>query len=94
MHIDPTARFWIGIVVTLAIAISGGTVSLTNVIPHDLIPYATGWCSVIAFLGSAVLTGMNGLATTTQSRVASAAVVPNAVNAVAEQVATNRSETK
>jgi len=74
--VDPVTRFWVGIIVTVAIAISGGTLNLTHAIPQDYIPYVTAWCAIIAFVGSAVLTTLNGLATTNQSRLDSAAAVP------------------
>jgi len=84
-HIDPTVRFWIGIAVTVAIAVSGGTLNLTNAIPHDYIPYVTAWCAIIAFFGSALLTSLNGMATTTQSRLASAAAIPDVKSIVTTQ---------
>ena len=75
--VDPKARFWIGVLVTAAILISGGTVHLTNAIPAAWIPAATAWCSIIAGLGSAFLTALNAMASTTQSRIASAASLPD-----------------
>ena len=72
-NVDPTIRFWIGLVVTIAVAISQGTLVLTNVVPAELIPYFTAWFGVIAFVGSALMTALNGAATTTQSRALSAA---------------------
>jgi hypothetical protein len=75
-HIDPVVRFWIGVVVTVAIAVSSGTLVLTNAIPHDWIPVVTAWCGIIAFGGSAILTTLNGMGATTQSRLASAAAIP------------------
>ena len=74
-NIDPVARFWIGIVITIAIGVSQGTLVLTNAIPADWIPYVTTWCGIIAFVGSSVLTALNGAASTTSSRIASAASV-------------------
>lgn len=75
-NIDPIVRFWIGVAVTTAIAISQGTLSLTHAIPADLIPIVTVWSGIIAFIGSTVLTALNGLASGTQSRLASAASLP------------------
>jgi hypothetical protein len=74
-HVDPTVRFWIGVAVTLAMAVSSGTLVLTNAVPHDLIPTVTAWCGIIGTVGSAVLTALNGAAMTTSSRIASAAAV-------------------
>ncbi len=80
-HIDPTVRFWIGVVGTFAIAISSGTLVLTNAIPTDWIPIVTAWCGIIGFATSALLTTLNGMGMTTQSRLASAAADP-AVKAI------------
>ncbi len=74
--IDPTVRFWIGIVITLAIGVSQGTVSLTNAVPSGAIPLVTAWAGIFAFVGSAFLTALNGVATTAKSRLASAVAVP------------------
>ena len=74
-NIDPLARFWIGIIITIAIGVSQGTLVLTNAVPAGWIPYVTTWCGIIAFIGSSVLTALNGAATTTSSRISSAAIV-------------------
>jgi len=74
-HVDPTVRFWIGVAVTLAMAVSSGTLVLTNAVPHDWIPTVTAWCGIIGTGGSAFLTLLNGGAMTVSSRIASAAAV-------------------
>jgi hypothetical protein len=74
-HVDPIIRFWIGVLVTVAIGISQGALSLTHAIPENAIPAVTAWAGIIAFLGSAVLTTLNGAGATVSSRVASAAAV-------------------
>lgn len=79
-NIDPTVRFWIGFVVTIAIGISQGTLVLTNAVPGDLLPYVTAWAGILAFIGSALLTALNGAASTTSSRIASAASVDGVKN--------------
>ena len=84
-HFDPITRFWIGVVVSVAIAISGGTLNLTSAIPADLIKPVTAWCSIIAFLGSAILTALNGLGATTQSRLESAASLSQVKSIVTTQ---------
>lgn len=84
-NVDPVVRFWVGIAVTFAIAVSGGTLNLTHAIPSEYIPYVTAWCSIIAFLGSAVLTALNGMATGTQSRIASVASLPEVKSIVTTQ---------
>jgi hypothetical protein len=76
-HIDPTVRFWISILVTVAIGISSGTLVLTNAVPPELIKPITAWCGIIAFVGSAVMSTLSGMGMTTQSRLASAAADPS-----------------
>jgi hypothetical protein len=75
-HVDPTVRFWISIIVTLAIGVSSGTLVLTNAIPAEYIKPVTAWCGIIAFIGSAVMSTLSGMGMTTQSRLASAAALP------------------
>lgn len=74
-NIDPSVRFWISVVVTIAVALSQGTLNLTHAVPVDYIPIVTAWSGIFAFFGSTFLAALNGLASTTSSRVASAAVV-------------------
>ena len=71
--IDPLYRFIIGIVVTVAIGVSAGTLNLTNAIPHDYIPAVTAWCGIIAFVGSSITTTISGLGMSTANRIAAAA---------------------
>ena len=84
-HVDPIVRFWIGVAVTIAIGVSSGSLVLTNAIPHDYIPNVTAWCGIISFTGSAVLTALNGMATSDQSRLASAASIPQVKSIVVTQ---------
>jgi septal ring-binding cell division protein DamX len=74
--IDPKWRFLISIFVTLAIGVSQGTVVLSNAIPDLWIKPVVAWCGLIAFVGSAAITTLNGMATTTASRATSAANDP------------------
>jgi hypothetical protein len=84
-HIDPVVRFWIGVIGTIAIAISSGTLVLTNAVPATYIPIVTAWCGIIGFLSSALLTTLNGMGATTQSRLASAASLPEVKNIITTQ---------
>ena len=61
MTVSPTISFWIGVAVTIAIGISGGTVSLTHAVSPEWIPAITAWCNIVAFVGSAVLTALHGI---------------------------------
>ena len=74
--VDPVSRFWFSVVVAVAVGISTGTVALTNIVPDGLIKPATAWCGLIAFIGTTITATLNGMATTSQSRIASAAAVP------------------
>jgi hypothetical protein len=82
MNIDPKYRFLIGLLVTFAIGVSQGTVSLTNAIPGDLIKPVVAWCGILAFLGSAATTAISGLGMTANSRVAAAASLPQVTQIV------------
>ena len=74
--IDPFWRFIIGVVVTLAIGVSQGTVALTHAIPSEAIPAVTAWFGIIAFVGSSVQTGLSAVGMSQSNRIASAAVIP------------------
>lgn len=60
MQFDPKIGFILGILTTIEIAISSGTVSLTNVVPAMYVPYVVGWCGLLAFIGSTVMTFLHG----------------------------------
>jgi hypothetical protein len=79
--VDPSTKFYISIFVTVAIGVSSGSLVLTHAIPQDYIPFVTAWCGIISFAGSAFLTALNGMATTTANRIAAAAADP-AVGAI------------
>lgn len=56
MQLNLNVHFWVGFLVTVASAIAGGTVHLTNAIPPDWIPVVTAWSSIVATFGGAYLT--------------------------------------
>lgn len=56
MQFNPKFGFYLGILVTIEIGISSGTVSLTHAIEPDWIPTVTAWAGLAAFVGSTVLT--------------------------------------
>lgn len=76
MTLDPKTKFIIGLFVTLAIGIGQGTVQLTHAIPGDWIPAVTAWAGIIAFVGSAFQTTLQGFGMTNQARISAAAAVP------------------
>lgn len=92
MYVSPIARFWIGVVVTIAIGVSSGTVVLTNAIPDAWIKPAIAWCGLIAFGGSALLTALNGLANTRASKLESAASVPEVQKIITTPEVANSSQ--
>jgi hypothetical protein len=77
LTISPGARFMIGIAITLAIGISSGAVVLTNAIPGEWIKPVEAWCGIIAFVGSAAQTGLQGLGMTNANKVAAAQTLPD-----------------
>lgn len=56
--IDSKWVFWLGVLVMIEQAVGHGTVSLTNVVPADWAPWITGWCNLLAFIGTTVMTGL------------------------------------
>lgn len=76
LTLSPTTRFVIGIVITAAIGISAGTVHLTDAIPSAWIPAVVAWSGIIAFVGSAIQTGLQGLGMSNVSKVAAAQSLP------------------
>ena len=76
LTLSPNVRFFIGVAITVAIGISAGTVNLTHAIPDSWIPAVVAWSGLVAFVGSAVQTGLQGLGMTTANRIASAAADP------------------
>jgi hypothetical protein len=75
-NIDPAVRFWIGILVTVAIGVTQGTLVLSGAIPADWVKPVTAWCGIIAFFGSAFLNILSGSGMTVSSRIAGAASIP------------------
>ena len=76
LTLSPGSRFVIGIAITLAIGISSGAVVLTNAIPGDWIKPVEAWCGIIAFVGSAAQTGLQGLGMTNANKAAAAQSLP------------------
>jgi hypothetical protein len=76
LTLSPGSRFVIGIFITLAIGISAGTVQLTHAIPDAWIPVVVAWCGLIAFVGSAIQTGLQGIGMTNANRASAAASLP------------------
>lgn len=69
---DPKFIFWLGVVVTVEQAIAGGTLHLTNMVPEAWIPTITAWCAFLAFVGTAVMTGLTGFSSTKPGPLVSA----------------------
>lgn len=60
MQFDPKFSFWFGVAITALIGLGSGTVSLTNALPADWIPYVIAWTKILSFFGSGLLTAMHG----------------------------------
>src|ERR1700681_988372 len=79
MQFDPKFSFWFGIAVTALIGIGSGSVSLTNALPPDWIPYVVAWTKILSFFGSAILTAMHGFSSGSSGPfVSPAAAAPKA----------------
>lgn len=69
MSVDPKISFVLGIITTIALAISTGTVHLTNAIPEAWIPTVVAWNGIIAFIGTAVMTALAGFSSHEQGPI-------------------------
>lgn len=58
--INPQWGLYLGIIVTIQMAIGQGAVPLTNVFPADWIPYVVGWSQFLGFIGTTVMTALFG----------------------------------
>jgi hypothetical protein len=76
MQFDPKFSFWFGIAVTALIGIGSGSVSLTNALPPDWIPYVVAWTKILSFFGSAILTAMHGFSSGGSGPFVSGAAAP------------------
>jgi hypothetical protein len=76
MQFDPKFSFWFGIAVTAVIGIGSGSVSLTNALPPDWIPYVVAWTKILSFFGSAILTAMHGFSSGGSGPFVSGATAP------------------
>lgn len=76
ISLDPKWKFAIGIFITAAIGISSGSLALKGAIPADWIGPVTAWSGIIAFLGSAAQTGLQGFGMSNSARIAAAQTIP------------------
>jgi hypothetical protein len=84
-HIDPTVRFWIGIGLSILGAVASGSVILKGAFPDSWVPYIVTWAGIIAPIGNFILTGLNAAASTTSSRVASAAADDSVIQIITKK---------
>lgn len=80
--IDPKWVFWLGVVIVIEQGIGSGTASLTHVIPGVAIPYVQGWCTLLAWIGTIVMTGMTGYSSSARGPLISAPTLPPGVKAL------------
>ena len=76
MPSNPKYTFWLGIIVTVCLAVGNGSLHLTHMIPESWIPTVVAWNAFIAFVGAAVMTAMAGINSSKQSIVTAAAQLP------------------
>jgi hypothetical protein len=76
MQFDPKFCFWFGIAITVLIGIGSGSVSLTNALPPDWIPYVVAWTKILSFFGSAILTAMHGFSSGSSGPFVSPSAAP------------------
>lgn len=80
--IDPKITFWLGVLTTVFIGISSGTIHLTNMIPETWIPTVTAWSAFFAFMNSAFLTAAAGFSSSARGPIAKLIDPPKAVVAI------------
>lgn len=59
--VSPKVSFWLGCVVTLCAAVSGGQLGLDHAIPADWIPTVKAWNGIVGFGGAALLTTLHAV---------------------------------
>ncbi len=83
MQFNPKIGFYLGILVTIEIAVAGGTLGLTNAVPQDWIPHIVSWAGILAFIGSTILTFLHGYSSGQVGPLVSAPTPPAAKAAIA-----------
>jgi hypothetical protein len=76
MNIDPKVLFWLGLIVSVALAIANGTIAFKGAVPDSIIPYLTTWCAIVGNIGTIVMTAIAGSNMTKSSRLAAVEQVP------------------
>jgi hypothetical protein len=76
LTLSPNIRFWVGVLITTAICISAGSLHLNGAIPDSWIPAVVAWSGIIASIGSAIQTGLQGIGLTTTNKIATASTLP------------------
>jgi hypothetical protein len=86
MQFNPKIGFVLGILVTIEIAVSTGTLSLSHAVPDAWIPTVIAWSGILAFIGSTVLTFLHGFSSGDVGPLVKAPPVPPATVAKAAAV--------
>jgi len=58
---DPKFTFWLGVFVTIAVAVGNGSVHLTDMVPVEWVKPITAWNSFLGFVGTALMTALTGM---------------------------------
>ena len=61
MQVDPKYTFWLGVFVTIALAVGNGTVHLTDMVPLAWIKPIVAWNAFLGFIGATAMTAMTGM---------------------------------
>jgi hypothetical protein len=79
MKFDPRMSFWFGVLTSILIAVAGGTIKLTNLVPMDWQPTIIAWAALFAFVNNTILTALHGFSSSSPGPLVSppdAAPVP------------------
>lgn len=76
MNIDPKISFYLGLTVSIALALANGTVLLKGALPDTAIPYVISWASIIGNIGTIIMTAIAGGNMTRAGRLASFETLP------------------
>ena len=76
MNIDPKVSFYLGLTVSIALAIANGTIAFKGAVPDAVIPMLVSWCSIVGNIGTIVMTAIAGSNMTRSGRLAIVQQVP------------------
>lgn len=60
MQVDPKVTFYVGLVTTVCLVLSNGSI-WTGAVPADFVAYLASWNNIISTIGTAVMTFLSGV---------------------------------